>query len=104
MRSITNPTALSIMSALSFQRTPTNNHPKTPKVLRYKSKRLYASEPVALIAIEVISINEEHHLMYHAMVSLRVMKVSPYGINPCIRNKGHECSDRSPYMKGVIPI
>jgi hypothetical protein len=77
MRSITNPTALSIMSALSFQRTPTNNHPKTPKVLRYKSKRLYASEPVARIAIEVISINEEHHLMYHATISRLILSTKP---------------------------
>lgn len=77
MRSITNPTALSIMSALSFQRTPTHNHPKTPKVLRYKSKRLYASEPVARIAIEVISINEEHHLMYHARSARSFLSTKP---------------------------
>ena len=73
MRSIIKPTELSIIKALSFQSIPTSNHPKTPTVLRYKSKRLNASRPVALAAIEVISNALAHHLMYHARLSLRLL-------------------------------
>tara|TARA_R110000744_G_scaffold63069_2_gene129865 strand:- start:2205 stop:2426 length:222 start_codon:yes stop_codon:yes gene_type:complete len=65
------PIAFNVISALSFHRQATQNHPNAPVKERSVSIKLDPSE--ALIAIAAIKNEEDNHLIYHDKLSLGVV-------------------------------
>ena len=69
LSNINPPTPFKRMSALSFHKSETINHPNIPTVLRYRSQTARVGSPVALIAIANMTIMLENHLIHHAIDS-----------------------------------
>lgn len=86
LSNINPPTPFNRISALSFHKSETINHPNIPTVLRYRSQTASSGSPVALIAIAHMTTMLLNHLIHHARdsfcLSLRCFAVSTTTFSP----------------------